>query len=111
MANGYRKGKTWLMYWVKPTRVISRLKFTLEFKQNDIRFDSDNTEDYNVKLSLREHKTAISKSHNTSAGPDDIRCKVLKKFPEATLIILLDILNSVWNSGEFRTSWVKDILG
>ena len=55
--------------------------FQAQEQQNDIRFDSDNTEDYNENFGLREFRKAISKCHDISVGPYDIHYRVLKRLP------------------------------
>ena len=48
---------------------------------------------------------AISKSHDTAVGPDDVHYQMLKHLPDDALLTLLNILNNIWASGKFPTSW------
>ena len=48
---------------------------------------------------------AIFKSHDTVVGPDDVHYQMLKHFPNDALLTLLNILNNIWASGKFPTSW------
>jgi len=68
-------------------------------------FKSNNTETYNNPFSMRELTAAISKSHDTAAGPDDIHYQMLKHLPAVALDTLLHILNDIWSSGNFPPGW------
>ena len=46
--------------------------FGRQAENNPLNFKSNNTEAYNNPFSMSELTTAISKSHNMAAGPDDI---------------------------------------
>ena len=70
-----------------------------------LKFKSSNSENYNNAFSLDELTDAISKSHDTAVGPDDIHYHMLKHFPVDPLLTLLNILNSIWASGKFLSSW------
>jgi potassium voltage-gated channel Eag-related subfamily H protein 8 len=61
--------------------------------------------EYNKNISFKELKTAIKKSKNTSPGPDHIHYQLLKHLPESCLFILLNLLNRVWEGGEFPAPW------
>ena len=54
---------------------------------------------------MSELTAAISKSHYTAAGPEDIHYQMLKHLPAAALISLLHILNDIWSSGNFPPGW------
>ena len=45
------------------------------------------------------------KSHDTAVGPDDVHYQMLKHLPNDALLSLLNILNNIWASGKFPTSW------
>jgi len=49
--------------------------------------------------------SAISKSHDSAVGPDDIHYQMLKRLPGAALETLLDVLNDIWITGNFPESW------
>jgi len=61
---------------------------------------------------LDELTDALSKSHDTAVGPDDVHYQMLKHLHNDALLTLLNILNNIWASGKFPTSWrtstVKD---
>ena len=65
----------------------------------------NNTEKYNNPFSVSELITAISKSHDTAAGPHDIHYQMLKQLPAAALDTLLYILNDSSSSGNFPPGW------
>ena len=57
-----------------------------------LNFKSSNNEEYNNPFNLDELKDAISKSHDTATGPDEIHYQMLKHLPLKSLQTLLDIL-------------------
>jgi len=70
-----------------------------------LKFKSSNYENYNNPFSLDELTDAISKSHDTAVGPDDVHYQMFKHLPDDALLTLLNILNNIWASGKFPTSW------
>ena len=54
---------------------------------------------------MSELTAAISKSHDTAVGPDDIHYQMLKHLPAAALNTLLHIVNDIWSSGNFPSGW------
>ena len=78
-------------------------------KQN-INFSSENAEVYNRPFSLEELQDALRRAHDTSAGPDEIHYKLLKHLPDASLLLLLNIFNKIWISGDFPSDWRKAIV-
>jgi len=74
-------------------------------ENQQLKFKSSNYENYNNPFSLDELNYAISKSHDTAVGPDDVHYQMLKRLPGDALLILLNILNNIWASGKFPTSW------
>ena len=62
-------------------------------------------QNYNNPFSLDELTDAISKSHDTAVGSDDIHYQMLKHLSNDALLTLLNILNKIWDSGNFPTSW------
>ena len=49
---------------------------------------SENSEVYNMPFSLEELKDALRRSHDTSAGPDEIHYQLLTHLPVASLLLL-----------------------
>ena len=74
-------------------------------KKNQLKFTSDNTEEYNQPVSLLELKQALQKSNDSAIGPDDIHYKLLTKLPESSLTLLLAVFNSIWESRIFLPSF------
>jgi len=56
-------------------------------------------------LSLVELWDAISKSHDSAVGPDDIHYQMLKHLPLNAVNTLLQALNNIWFAGNFSPSW------
>ena len=54
---------------------------------------------------MDELTSAVSKSHDSAVGPDDIHYQMLKRLPGAALETLLDVLNDIWISCNFPESW------
>lgn len=52
---------------------------------------------------------AIKRSHNTAVGPDRIHYEFLKHLPHTTLL-LLEIFNNVWKTGNIPPSWQEAII-
>ena len=73
-------------------------------KQN-INFSSENAEVYNRPFSLEELQDALRRAHGISAGPDEIHYQLLKHIPDASLLLLLNIFNKIWISGDFPPDW------
>jgi len=79
--------------------------FHRQAENQHLKFKSSNSENYNNPYSLDELADAISQSHDTAVGPDDVHYQMLKHLPNDALLTLLNILNNIWASGKFRTSW------
>ncbi|KAI3382721.1 hypothetical protein SNEBB_007419 [Seison nebaliae] len=62
-------------------------------------------QDYNQPFTINELKTALRKSGNTSAGPDDIHYEMLRQLPAEGQKYLLNIYNKLWHNGEYPDDW------
>ena len=79
--------------------------FKTKQEQHKLNFTSDNGEDYNQLFSLDELVTSLNKAKDTAVGPDDIHYQLLKHLPESCLLVLQDIFNNIWLTGNFPPSW------
>ena len=79
-------------------------------EKHNINFSSENAEVYNRSFSLEELQDALRRAHDTSAGPDEIHYQLLKHLPDASLLLLLNIFNKIWISGDFPSDWRKAIV-
>jgi len=79
-------------------------------EKKPIKFDSGNAEVYNKIFSVEELRDALRRSHDTAVGPDDIHYQLLKHLPESSLLVLLEIFNKIWVSGDFPSDWRKAII-
>ena len=70
-------------------------------EKRTINFTSNNLESYNAPFSMTKLQTALHKSHDSAAGPDNIHCQMLKHLPETAQSSLLRAFNDLWPSGEF----------
>ena len=99
------------------TKNSSSNNYTKKFKKHKnqkekrhLKFNSNNTENYNNIFNMRELQYSLNKAHDTSAGPDDIHYQLLKHLPANSFATLLDIFNSIWESGNFPPSWREAII-
>ena len=83
-------------------------KYKEKSEKEHLDFDTDNSENYNVPFTIRELCDAMNKSHDTATGRDEIHYQLLKHLPRDSLMVLLDIFNDIWASGEIPECW-KDI--
>jgi len=79
--------------------------FSNQAENQHLKFKSNNLETYNNLLSLDELRDAISKSHDSAVGPDDIHYQMLKHLPPNAVNTLLGTLNNIWFAGNFPPSW------
>ena len=63
------------------------------------------TDPRNKPFNLDELKEAISKSHDTATGPDEIHYQMLKHLTPKSLQTLLDIFSDIWDTGRFPERW------
>ena len=79
--------------------------FTNQAENQHLQFKSNNLETYNNPFSLDELWDAISKSHDSAVGPDDIHYQMLKHLQLNAVNTLLQTLNNIWFAGNFPPSW------
>ena len=65
-------------------------KYKKQQEKTMLNFKSSNKEEYNTPFNLNELKDAISKSHDTTTGPDEVHYQMLKHLPPKSLQALLD---------------------
>ena len=61
--------------------------FRRQAENQQLKFKSSNYENYNNPFFLDEVTDAISKSHDTAVGPDDVQYQMLKHLPNDALLI------------------------
>jgi len=74
-------------------------------ERQTLKFNSHNMETYNTAFSIDELLDALSSSNDSAVGPDDIHYQMLKHLPLEVLNTLLSILNDIWLTGNFPSSW------
>ena len=74
--------------------------FHRQAENQQLKFKSSNYENYNNAFCLDELTDAITKSHDTAVGLDDVHYQMLKHLPNDALLTLLSILNNIWASGK-----------
>ena len=82
----------------------------MEKERENLNFQSQNNEKYNLSFKLSELKNSLDKSHDTTAGPDDIHYQILKHLPSDALETLLNIMNEIWRTGKFTEDWHKAVI-
>jgi len=65
--------------------------FRSQAERRFLSFNSSNLETYNFPFSISELTSAISKSHDTVVGPDDIHYQMLKHLPSSAKDTLLGV--------------------
>jgi len=68
-------------------------------EQQQIKFNSNNKENYNLLFSMDELLDAIGKSHDSAVSLDDIHYQMIKHLSSGAQHILLDVLNDIWTNG------------
>ena len=79
--------------------------FQKNAEKKPLKFNTNIHQKYNTKITLKELRKSIKKSKDTSPGPDAIHYQLLKHLPISCLQVLLNILNQIWEGGEFPTEW------
>ena len=83
----------------------------MEKERENLNFQSRNNEKYNLPFKLSELKNSLDKSHDTTAGPDDIHYQILKHLPSDALETLLNIMNGIWRTEKnFHRTGIKQSL-
>ena len=59
---------------------------------------------------MAELQIALCGAHVILAGPDEIHYQLLKHLPKSSLLLLSDIFNKIWISGDFPSDWRKVIV-
>ena len=79
-------------------------------ERENLNFQSQNNEKYNLSFQLSELKNSLDRSKDTTAGPDDIHYQILKHLPSDALETLLSIMNEIWRTGKFPEDWHKAVI-
>ena len=82
----------------------------MEKERENLKFQSQNNEKYNLPFKLSKLKKSPDKSNDTTAGPDDIHYRILKHLPSDALETLLNIMNEIWRTGKFPEDWHKAVI-
>ena len=70
----------------------------------------EKAEKQTIKLSSDNADVYKSCGMLCSAGPDEIHYQLLKHLPDASLLLLLNMFNKIWISGDFPSDWRKAII-
>jgi len=65
---------------------------------------------HNTLFKLEELISAITKSADSTVGPYELHCQMLKHLPDITLETLLHTMNDCWISGSFPASWHQEVI-
>jgi hypothetical protein len=80
-------------------------KSRVQQEKRPLNFNLDNSEYYNGLFSPSELQDALRQCRDTAVGPDEIHCQMLKHLPDTALSSLLRIMNDIWQTGSFPSSW------
>ena len=86
-------------------QTFQKIKLNEEKKKLD--FSTEFEEKYNKEFSMKELNACISELSLTTSGPDEIHNSLLKHLPKESLILLLDLFNTIWREKHFPETWRK----
>ena len=85
---------------------------TLAFQQlrekeerTPIGFTSNNEEPYNEVFTMEELSSALSRTKDTTPGPDQVHYKMLKYLSQPAKLYLLQMFNKFWIESYFPEQW------
>ena len=79
-------------------------------EKQTVTFSSNNAEVYNRPYPKEELHDDLRRTHDTSAGPDEIHYQLLKHLPDDSLSLLLNSFNKIWFSDDFPSDWRKAVV-
>ena len=79
-------------------------------EKQPLKFKSNNNEAYNCLFCLQELTAAIEKSSDSAVSPDDVHYQMLKHLPQSALLTLLHIINKLWSSESFPSTWQQAVV-
>ena len=82
----------------------------LKVEKNRIDFDTNVHYSYNDVFTLHELKQAIKLARDTLPGIDTVHYQLLKHLRDDSLLLRLYILNHIWLTQDFPTSWKTAII-
>ena len=86
------------------------LSYRNQIQKKKIDFRTTSNYEYNSDLTLNELQYALSKTNNSSAGPDGIPYAMIKHLSDESLIVLLTLYNRIWRDNVFPSSWRRAIV-
>ena len=82
----------------------------VQTEMQKINFSSENEKDYNCSFSFLELEAVLSKTPDTSPGPDEIPYVLLRKLNIEQKKILFNFYNYIWKSSSVPKQWKQAIL-
>ncbi|GBN82099.1 putative RNA-directed DNA polymerase from transposon X-element [Araneus ventricosus] len=79
-------------------------------ERHNIDFNTLTDDEYNSDFHFIEFKRALSKSHATSPGPDNIHLLMLTHLTETSLHNILKLFNRIWKEKKFPSSWRRAVV-
>uniref|UniRef100_T1I2R8 Endo/exonuclease/phosphatase domain-containing protein n=1 Tax=Rhodnius prolixus TaxID=13249 RepID=T1I2R8_RHOPR len=82
------------------------LSIKLEEENQAIDFSEEGcNQNYNIPFKMWELERSLSKSKNTSPGPDNVHYKFLQNLTQQNKIYLLRFYNRIWSGRQFPKAW------
>ena len=111
MSMEFEKSELGNIYYLSSSNYSQQFQdIKMEKERENLNFQSQNSEKYNLPFTLSELQNSLDKSHDTTAGPDDIHYQILKHLPSDALETLLNIMNEKWRTGKFPEDWHKAVI-
>jgi endonuclease/exonuclease/phosphatase family metal-dependent hydrolase len=81
------------------------LEKKLESENEELNIDDNHVADYNNIFSENEMLEALDGCSGSSPGPDDVEYELIKQLYHSEKLIILNVFNQIWTSGEFPEEW------
>lgn len=79
-------------------------------ERQHLNFSTRSTISYNCEFTMCELEKALSRTNDTSPGPDGITYSMLRHLSATSLSNLLDLFNRIWTEQKFPSQWNEAIV-
>jgi ribonuclease HI len=84
---------------------INRRHKTLKILESESSINNMDDRSINADITINEVTNAIKSKTNSAAGPDILNYEILKNIPISTIIIVTELFNMIWRSGDIPLAW------